>query len=124
MARTAEDEALFEQQAALITALESQVAESAKAARKASLSALFSEIGRDMPADDKLSAYLVMPEDSFAVFAADLRETAKKAKPGRADAALFSAASTTRQPAGAGEQRPGALLLAAVSKLAAPHTKQ
>lgn len=96
MSRSAEDQALFDQQAAEIAALKAQATEAGKAARKAALSALCAELGRDMPADDKLAPYLDMGEAQFSAYAADLRAlkaTAAAAPKTPPDRALFAAQS-------------------------------
>lgn len=97
MTRTPEDQALIDGLQAQITAsaeqisaLQTQITEAATVARTAELGALFTELGRDLPADT--APYIAMGADSFKAYAADLRA----AKPAPRDRALFSAQSATR----------------------------
>jgi cell division protein FtsB len=119
MPRSAEDQAEFDALKAQNAALAAQVAEAQKGARVAALSALFSEIGRDMPAEDKRAPYLEMSEAAFSVFSADLRATKASAKPAgrQVDPALFSAQSAGRKAGDAGEKKPSDALFAAVDAL-------
>ena len=119
MARSQEDQAEFDALKAQNAALAAQVAEAQKGARVAALSALFSELGRDMPAEDKRGPYLEMSEAAFSVFSADLRATKASAKPAgrQVDPALFSAQSAGRKAEGAGEKKPSDALFAAVDSL-------
>jgi len=106
MTRTPEDQALIDSLQSQITAFTEQVSAlqaaqtaAAEATRTAELGALFTELGRDIPADVK--PYIAMSADSFKAYAADLRAN----KPAPRDRALFSAQSTnkatTAKPEGA-----------------------
>ncbi len=119
MARSAEDQAEFDALKAQNAALAAQVADAQKAARTAALSALFSELGREMPAADKLAPYLEMSDAAFSVFSADMREMKAKAKPAgrQVDPSLFSAQSAGRKASDAGEKKPADALFAAVDSL-------
>jgi hypothetical protein len=121
MARSQEDQAEIDALKAQNAALAVQVADTQKAARTAALSALFSELGRDMPAEDKRGPYLEMSEAAFSVFSADLRATKASAKPAgrQVDPALFSAQSAGRKAEGAGEKKPSDALFAAVDQIIA-----
>lgn len=101
MTRTPEDQALIDGLQSQITAFTEQVASlqaaqtaASEAARTAELGALFTELGRDLPADVK--PYIAMGADSFKAYAADLRAN----KPAPRDRALFSAQSTGKAPTG------------------------
>jgi len=119
MTRTTEDQALIDSLQAQITAsaeqiaaLQSQISEAATAARTAELSALFTELGRDLPADT--APYIAMSADSFNAYCADLRAN----KPAPRDRALFSAQSPAKAAkAGApnGTDRASALFAAVAS---------
>lgn len=94
MTRTAEDQAMIDglqtQVTALneqLTALKAESAAAAEASRKAELSALFTELGRDMPAD--VTAFVAMSADQFKAVAQTMREM----KPAAAARALFSSQS-------------------------------
>jgi hypothetical protein len=119
MALSAEQQAEFDALKAQNAALATQVADSQKAARTAALSALFSEVGRDMPAAEKLAPYLEMSDAAFSVFSADMRELKAKSKPAgrQVDPSLFSAQSAGRKASETGEQKPGDALFAAVDAL-------
>lgn len=79
---------------ARIAELEAQIDSMRQERRKAELSALFEQVGRDMPAD--LTPYLEMSDKAFATYAADLKAAAKPAR----DAALFSAQSLSKAGSG------------------------
>lgn len=122
MARSADDQSLIDSQAAEIAQLKAQVAEATKAAkeaadgaRKASLSALFKEVGRDEPKD--VAPYVEMSEAAFAAFSADLRAMKVTQTARKTDSALFSSQSAGRANEQDQPQERGALLLAAVNKL-------
>lgn len=119
MARSAEDQAEIDRLTAANAALAAQVADAQKTARTAALSALFAEVGRDMPAEDKRAPYLEMSEAAFSAFAEDLRAIKASAKPAprQVDPALFSAQSAGRKAGDAGEKKPADALFAAVDKL-------
>lgn len=119
MARSQEDQAEIDRLTAANAALSAQVAEAQKTARTAALSALFSEVGREMPAADKLAPYLEMSDAAFSVFSADMREMKAKAKPAgrQVDPSLFSAQSAGRKASDAGEKKPADALFAAVDSL-------
>lgn len=121
MARSQEDQALLDQQAATIAKLEADIKAAQQVGRRAAFGALCTELGRELPADDKLAPYLEMSEAAFAAYAADQRDLAAKLGQGRrgVDPALFSVQSSQqagRRPAdGTGN---GAALLSAVKGLA------
>jgi HK97 family phage prohead protease len=122
MTRSAEDQALFDKQAAEIASLKAQAEQAARTARTAALSALCVELGREVPAADKLAPYLDMSEAQFSAYAADLRALKAATPPGRpgADPQLFTAQSAGRATSAAGAQpadKLGTALLSAVTHL-------
>jgi phage head maturation protease len=123
MTRSPEDQALIDGLQAQITAFTDQVATlqtaqtaAAEATRTAELGALFTELGRDTPADIK--PYIAMGADSFKAYAADLRAN----KPAPRDRALFSAQSTGKaanaKPEGADRSSALFAAVASISKKA------
>lgn len=124
MSRSAEDQTLIDGLTADVqrlstTVTELQAAASSAAAqrRSADLSALFADLGQDVPQGDAAKPYMDMTEASFAAMATTLRATRAGTK--KADETLFSSQATQRAgqqkaPAGAGES-----LLAAVQTLSA-----
>ena len=118
MTRTPEDQALIDSLQNQITAFAEQVSAlqaaqtaAAEATRTAELGALFTELGRDIPADVK--PYIAMSADSFKAYAADLRAN----KPAPRDRALFSAQSTTKATTKADGTDRTAALFAAVQAI-------
>jgi hypothetical protein len=124
MTRTSEDQALIDglqaqisASAEQITALQTQITESATQQRTAELGALFTELGRDLPADVK--PYIAMGADSFKAYASDLRAN----KPAPRDRALFSAQSVSKAATAAADgQDKKSALLSSVQKLSAQRT--
>ena len=119
MTRSTEDQALIDGLQAQITSFTDQVASlqaaqvaATEATRTAELGALFTELGRDLPADVK--PYIAMSADSFKAYASDLRAN----KPAPRDRALFSAQSTNKAGKSDGADRTTALF-AAVQSLTA-----
>lgn len=124
MTRTAEDQALIDGLQSQITAgaeqiaaLQAAIEAAATTQRTAELSALFTELGRDLPSDT--TAYMAMKPESFAAFCADLRAM----KPAPRDRALFSsqaASMSTRQTTPDAADKTAALQ-ASIKKLTAKH---
>lgn len=117
MTRSAEDTALIEAKDAEITALKAEIGDlknqmkaQAEMARKAALTALFAEVGKEMPEkDDALAPYLSMTDAAFAAYAADLRALRPQHDP-----ALFS-----RQSVALGQAGGESLLIAEAKRRAA-----
>jgi len=88
MTRSPEDQALIDGLHTQIEELSARLTAVQAERRAAEFAALCAEVGRDMPEGDALKPYLAMPEEAYAVFAADLRAVAGAKKPAR-DEALF-----------------------------------
>jgi hypothetical protein len=123
MARSPEDQALLDQQAATIAQLQAGLKAAQQATRKTAFAALCTELGRELPAEDKQAPYLEMSDAAFSAYAADQRELAAKlgqgqGRRGGADPALFSAQSHQAGQRKPGADGNGAALLSAVKSLA------
>lgn len=97
--------------------LEAEIASLRTQRRTEQLGALMQEIGREMPSGDALKPYVEMSDEAFAVFAADMRAVAARArKIAAADPKLFQAISTrmaggdAADAADEAQRRQGALL--------------
>lgn len=112
--RSTEDDALIAGLQSEVAALTAELAAVRTEKRTAALTALFAAIGRDLPEGEALAPYLAMPEESFAIFSADLAAVAAP-KPGR-DAALFSATAPARAQAEQ-DHKTAASLTTAVARL-------
>lgn len=118
MSRTAEDEALIAGLQEQVKNLQAELDRLREQRRVEQLSALFEEVGRDVPNGDAVKPYLSMSDEAFAAFAADLRAVASAARV-KPDAALFSSQAVKRaekQPANADR---ASVLMAAVKRLSA-----
>ena len=117
MTRSAEDTALIEAKDAEITALKAEIGDlktqmkaQAEMARKTALTALFAEVGKEMPEkDDALAPYLSMSDAAFAAYAADLRALRPQHDP-----ALFA-----RQSVALGQSGSESMLIAEAKRRAA-----
>jgi len=122
MTRTAEDQAMIDGLQSQVSALTQQVSDlqaaaSAAAAeqRKTEMSALFTEIGKEIPAD--VTAFMAMSADQFKAMAQTMREL----KPAQAARSLFSSQTVTMaagKPTPENQERVNALL-ASVKKISA-----
>lgn len=123
MSRTPEDQTLIETLQADTERLQTELADmkkrhadAATAQRQADIAALFTDLGREAPAN--IDPYLNMSADSFAVYASDLRAANKTAR--KADSALFGSQAQSRAASIPEPHSAGKSLFAAVTKLSAP----
>lgn len=118
MSRTAEDEALIAGLQEQVQSLQAELQKARQERRVEQLSALFEEVGRDVPNGDAVKPYLEMSDAAFAAFAADLRAVAKRPQ---ANPALFSSQALSRAASTAQDEPQDRLkaLLAAVDRVSA-----